>query len=134
MDRLDVGVVGCGTAGAAVALFLARAGHTVTIYERVPDPGPDLGGSWSSYVAHFVFYAALWTALSYGLRFERPLLAFVLTVAYGLSDELHQSFVEGRDADPVDLLVDGIGAAFAWWLSAAVVARRRAARRLQPPE
>jgi 2-polyprenyl-6-methoxyphenol hydroxylase-like FAD-dependent oxidoreductase len=37
---LDVGVVGCGTAGAAAALFLARAGHRVTVYERVPDPGP----------------------------------------------------------------------------------------------
>ena len=37
---LDVGVVGCGTAGAAVALFLARAGHAVTVYERVPEPGP----------------------------------------------------------------------------------------------
>lgn len=40
MQSLDVGVVGCGTAGAAVGLFLARAGHKVTIYERVPDPGP----------------------------------------------------------------------------------------------
>jgi 2-polyprenyl-6-methoxyphenol hydroxylase-like FAD-dependent oxidoreductase len=40
VKSLDVGVVGCGTAGAAVSLFLARAGHKVTIYERVPDPGP----------------------------------------------------------------------------------------------
>lgn len=40
MDALDIGVVGCGTAGAAVALFLARAGHKVTVYERVADPGP----------------------------------------------------------------------------------------------
>jgi 2-polyprenyl-6-methoxyphenol hydroxylase-like FAD-dependent oxidoreductase len=36
---LDVGIIGCGTAGAAAALFLARAGHQVTVYERVPDPG-----------------------------------------------------------------------------------------------
>lgn len=40
MDALDIGVVGCGTAGAAAAMFLARAGHRVTIYERVADPGP----------------------------------------------------------------------------------------------
>lgn len=39
MDGLDVGVAGCGTAGAAAALFLARAGHRVTVYERVADPG-----------------------------------------------------------------------------------------------
>src|SRR5580700_9729004 len=37
---LRVAVVGCGTAGAAAALFLARAGHDVTVFERVPEPGP----------------------------------------------------------------------------------------------
>jgi 2-polyprenyl-6-methoxyphenol hydroxylase-like FAD-dependent oxidoreductase len=39
-EPLDVGIVGAGTAGAAAAIFLARAGHRVTLYERVPDPGP----------------------------------------------------------------------------------------------
>ena len=38
MRALDVGIVGCGTAGPAAALFLARAGHKVTIYERVAHP------------------------------------------------------------------------------------------------
>ncbi len=37
---LDVGIVGCGTAGAAAAIFLARAGHRVTLFERVDDPRP----------------------------------------------------------------------------------------------
>jgi 2-polyprenyl-6-methoxyphenol hydroxylase-like FAD-dependent oxidoreductase len=37
---VNVGVVGLGTAGAASALFLSRAGHRVTLFERVPDPGP----------------------------------------------------------------------------------------------
>jgi len=37
---LDVGIIGAGTAGCASALFLARAGHRVTIYERVQQPGP----------------------------------------------------------------------------------------------
>lgn len=35
-----VGVVGCGVAGAAVAHLLARAGHTVTLFERAPRLGP----------------------------------------------------------------------------------------------
>ena len=35
---LDVAVIGLGTAGGAAALFLARAGHKVTLFERVPDP------------------------------------------------------------------------------------------------
>lgn len=37
-SQLDVAVVGCGTAGGAAALFLARAGHRVTVYERVAEP------------------------------------------------------------------------------------------------
>jgi 2-polyprenyl-6-methoxyphenol hydroxylase-like FAD-dependent oxidoreductase len=36
----NIAVVGAGTAGAAAALFLARAGHRVTVYERVATPGP----------------------------------------------------------------------------------------------
>ncbi len=36
----DVGIIGCGTAGSAAALFLSRQGHRVTVYERVADPGP----------------------------------------------------------------------------------------------
>jgi 2-polyprenyl-6-methoxyphenol hydroxylase-like FAD-dependent oxidoreductase len=39
VEALDVGIVGCGFAGAASGLYLARAGHRVTIYERVPEPG-----------------------------------------------------------------------------------------------
>ncbi|MFO0597932.1 MAG: NAD(P)/FAD-dependent oxidoreductase [Myxococcaceae bacterium] len=38
MPRLDVAVVGTGTVGSAAALFLARQGHKVTIYERVEKP------------------------------------------------------------------------------------------------
>jgi 2-polyprenyl-6-methoxyphenol hydroxylase-like FAD-dependent oxidoreductase len=38
--NLQVGVIGCGTAGAAAAILLARAGCNVTVLERVPTPGP----------------------------------------------------------------------------------------------
>ncbi len=37
---LDIAVVGAGTAGAAAAILLARAGHRVRVLERVPDPRP----------------------------------------------------------------------------------------------
>jgi 2-polyprenyl-6-methoxyphenol hydroxylase-like FAD-dependent oxidoreductase len=37
---LKVAIVGCGTAGPATALLLSRAGHAVTLFERVPNPGP----------------------------------------------------------------------------------------------
>jgi 2-polyprenyl-6-methoxyphenol hydroxylase-like FAD-dependent oxidoreductase len=33
---MRIGIVGCGTAGPAAALFLARAGHEVELFERAP--------------------------------------------------------------------------------------------------
>jgi 2-polyprenyl-6-methoxyphenol hydroxylase-like FAD-dependent oxidoreductase len=38
MRFLDVAIVGCGTAGPATALFLARDGHRVTLFERFRAP------------------------------------------------------------------------------------------------
>ena len=38
-SALDIGIVGCGYAGSATALFLKRAGHRVTVYEAVDAPG-----------------------------------------------------------------------------------------------
>ncbi len=38
MKSLEVGIIGAGTAGSAAALFLSRAGHRVTLFERVPEP------------------------------------------------------------------------------------------------
>jgi len=35
-----VGIIGGGTAGSAAAILLARGGATVTVLERVVDPGP----------------------------------------------------------------------------------------------
>ncbi len=37
---LSIGIVGAGSAGTASALLLARAGHRVSIFERVAQPGP----------------------------------------------------------------------------------------------
>lgn len=40
LGALNVAVVGAGTAGSASALFMARAGHAVTLFEAVHEPGP----------------------------------------------------------------------------------------------
>lgn len=37
---MNVAVVGAGTAGSATTLLLARAGHAVTLFERVAEPRP----------------------------------------------------------------------------------------------
>lgn len=37
-------------------------------------------------------------------------VALLISVAYGISDEFHQSFVPGREASAYDVLTDAIGA------------------------
>src|SRR4051794_27294822 len=40
-------------------------------------------------------------------------LAFTIAVAYACTDELHQHFVHGRHASPVDIAIDALGAVVA---------------------
>jgi VanZ family protein len=42
------------------------------------------------------------------------LTALIFTFAYGLSDELHQSFVIGREGKLLDASVDALGGAITW--------------------
>lgn len=64
-----------------------------------------------------VLGALLVRALSNGFR--RPVtaaaavLAVMLTTAYGVSDEIHQSFVPPREMDPWDVLADAVGGTLA---------------------
>lgn len=44
---------------------------------------------------------------------RRLVAAFLLTVAYAASDEWHQAHVPGRHSQPVDVLIDALGAAVA---------------------
>jgi VanZ family protein len=65
---------------------------------------------------HFAEYALLcflwWRAL---VRVTSPrraaLLAFVLASGYANTDEVHQTFVEGRNGSTLDWLIDSAGAA-----------------------
>ena len=75
--------------------------------------------AYLSWVAHFVEFGLLATALLWGIRRTWPaarrsyLMAWLATVTYGLLDEWHQSFVPNRHPDPRDVLTDALGAAFA---------------------
>ena len=69
--------------------------------------------------AHMLGYALL--ALAYLRAFDNDIskwkLAWVLAVLYATSDEFHQSFVAGRYASWVDVLIDSAGAAIAlFWV------------------
>ncbi len=91
---------------------------------------PDLSsglGAWDFVlrkIAHVTIFALLWLTLARAADWRRPILAGVIAVAYAASDEIHQSFVQGRHGTPVDVAIDSVGiglAALAW----ALTARRR---------
>ena len=64
--------------------------------------------------AHIAFYAVLAVLIRRalvpaGIR-SPAVTAFVVTMLYALSDELHQHFVPGRTASVFDLALDAVGA------------------------
>jgi VanZ family protein len=101
---------------------------------------PRLPSSVSDVAAHAVAYAVLGVAMLWavtGGNLSRitaggALLAVLLTVFYGVTDEIHQSFVPGRTPELRDLAADAVGAGvgaalgWAWSIVLAVRARRHA--------
>ena len=76
--------------------------------------------------AHFTEYALLtllwWRALRTRVAPRAALtLAVVISIAYAVTDELHQLAVDGRHGTPVDVLIDAAGVATA----ATLIARHR---------
>jgi VanZ family protein len=67
---------------------------------------------------HAILYFGFGALLLWSLRATRlkarpfiAYIAFLCAVAYGLSDEIHQLFVPGREFSLFDLMADGAGAA-----------------------
>jgi VanZ family protein len=96
-------------------------------------PSLDSGLGWIDTVGrklvHFGEYALLcflwWRLLRTDLPGGRAaLVALLISSLYAATDELHQSFVDGRHGTPVDWAIDTAGAAAA---ALAVAARRRVA-------
>lgn len=70
-------------------------------------------------IAHFIAFGLLGYLGARALRAPggsrdrlRVLMPAVLTALYGVSDEIHQAFVPGRDAALTDVLADAVGAFF----------------------
>jgi VanZ family protein len=83
------------------------------------DELPDLGllSTLASMAAHFVVYAVLMALVQRALRHDGTMspgralaVGLALVAAYAISDEYHQSFVPGRQPDPLDWLADMAGA------------------------
>lgn len=88
------------------AAILMAAIFTMSSFRVPPLPqGPVVG---VDKLIHAGVYGLLATLLYHATG--RPVLAVVLTVAYGCTDELHQALVPGRFSDAFDALADAIGA------------------------
>jgi VanZ family protein len=72
-------------------------------------------------IAHVSEYAMLGALLVRALEHEVP--AFAVGVAYAVTDEVHQHFVRGRHASPIDVAIDAGGIALG--IVAYGLARRR---------
>ena len=95
-----------------------------------PDLGTGLGG-WDTVLrkfAHMAEYGLLWFLWWRALGHARPALAAAITIGYAISDEVHQSFVEGRHGAVSDVAIDSLGAGLAG-LAVVLWHRRRERRR-----
>ena len=84
----------------------------------------DLVGRKLIHAAEFALLCFLWWRALKARGGTRAALAgaFLITVAYAVIDEYHQSFVPGRSGSPVDVAIDALGAG----LAVALIRRRHA--------
>lgn len=99
------------------ALILWAA--VIFIFSSIPNPPDAGGGDWRYKLAHVFEYAVFGALALFTLNRWLPtrapavlvIAAWTISVLYGMSDELHQSFVPNRDASWLDVGYDAIGAA-----------------------
>ena len=96
----------------------------IFFFSHQPDLSSGLG-VWDTIgrkIVHAVEYAllcVLWWRAFAGLTTRGRALAAAaaVSVAYAVTDEIHQTFIEGRHGSPVDVAIDSAGvAAAAFWL------------------
>jgi VanZ family protein len=94
-----------------VSLWLPVFAWALLIFALSSVPSLATGlGLWDTIlrkIAHGVEFAILGALLVRAL--ERRVPAFLVGVLYAVSDEIHQSFVPGRHASPLDVAIDGVG-------------------------
>ena len=125
-----------GTAG-----WLAVAAWMALIFLLSAQPGLRLSedaavDAPARALAHMAVYGILGALLLHALGASRAgrstrraaALAVGLAVLYGVSDEIHQSFVPDRSARATDLLLDAIGAVLGVALAAGLVWLRSRSR------
>lgn len=110
---------------------------TIFVLSSLPGSAyPPTGLVHADKLAHVAVYALLGGLCAHGLArgWTRGadagvativLLAVALATLYGVSDELHQRFVPGRNPDWRDVVADGAGAFLGAYVTAMVARHRR---------
>ena len=95
-----------------VSLWLPVVAWAAVIFTFSSIPSLSTGlGTWDLVLrkaAHLTEYAILGALLVRAL--DRPFPAAALAIAYAVTDEVHQHFVEGRAGTVVDVAIDAVGA------------------------
>ncbi len=113
---------------------LAVAGliFILSSFEQLPSPPSGITDKHEHFTIYFLLGLTLVRAFAGGrlsnITWLVALVSALTVVAYGASDEFHQSFVPGRDCSVDDLMADAIGGATAGavLLAWAIIRRRRA--------
>lgn len=117
-------------------LTIAYAGFIFYLSSRTWGGLP--GFPYSDKIFHAVLYFGFggfffWALRTTKLR-TRPYIGYVAVICvvfYGLSDEIHQLFVSGREFSLLDLLADAVGAAIGIFVAAKLAMLLRAKQRIQ---
>jgi VanZ family protein len=93
--------------------------YCLLIFIQSSRPSPDITPHWPYFdkVLHFTAYAVLGALFLRAFNITRIkhhlkliiILSIILSSLYGISDEIHQSFVPFRTADAMDALADILG-------------------------
>lgn len=85
---------------------------------------PDFNISWFDKILHFVVFGILGILTARGFKHSSNQLlkqnffrlGILASVIYGMTDEIHQHWVPGRDASSLDLLADILGIILFVWI------------------
>lgn len=80
--------------------------------------------------AHMTEYALLFVTVMWALSGikKRLGIAYMVTVLYAVSDEVHQSFIPGRCGAVTDVLIDGAGALIALIICFAILSKTKSSK------
>lgn len=87
----------------------------IFILSSFPPPMELPSFSFADKLAHLLAYGVLASLIYFALKKSQAsvhpiFIPFLIAFLYGVSDELHQYFVPGRDADLFDAVANGVGA------------------------